>query len=342
MMLFRNARESDLDAIHHLAKLSGFGITSLSKDKEVLHKRLKWSCSSFKKTVKAPTNEFYLFVLEDPESSEIVGTSAIEAATGHEVPLYSYKITKQTRISHSLNIRSEDEVLHLVSDNQGRSEICTLFLKPEFRINSNGQLLARARFLFIANYPQRFAPIIIADVRGISDDWGNSPFWDSLGRHFFHMSFVKADDLTITTNKQFIADLMPSSPIYVKLLSPEAQKVIGKPHFSSVPAMKLLLREGFRYNSYIDIFDAGPTLEAAAKQIQTIATNRLMTIKSVSDEVFSTLFIIANTKLDFRSTLDRVIFNEEHDGCIISKKTAELLQVKPGEQLRIAPLHIGD
>ncbi|MBA2652564.1 MAG: arginine N-succinyltransferase [Tatlockia sp.] len=337
MMLFRSALESDLDAIHQLAEHCGFGLTSLPKNIEILRKRLAWSCSSFQKKVKSPSSEYYLFVLEDSESSEIVGTSAIEATTGHDLPLYSYRVLKRTRICHSLNIRSDYEILDLVNDNQGRSELCTLFLKPEFRHDTNGLLLARARFLFIANYPQRFAPIIIAELRGISDELGNSPFWDSVGQHFFHMTFAEADAFTVSTNKQFIADLMPRSPIYVKLLPPEAQAVIGHPHHSAVPAMKLLLHEGFRFNSTVDIFDAGPTIESPLDQIRTIADNRLMTITSLSDEVSSKLFLIANTKLDFRATIAMAIFKPQKGTCIIGKKTAELLQVQQGDCLRIAP-----
>lgn len=36
MMLFRSARDSDLDAIHQLAEISGVGMTTLPKDKELL------------------------------------------------------------------------------------------------------------------------------------------------------------------------------------------------------------------------------------------------------------------------------------------------------------------
>lgn len=61
------------------------------------------------------------------ENAEIVGVSGIESRTGHDTPFYSYKISKRTRVSRSLNIRSDYEVLSLVNDNQGRSEICTLF-----------------------------------------------------------------------------------------------------------------------------------------------------------------------------------------------------------------------
>lgn len=342
MMIFRSARNADLNKIHHLAESSGVGLTTLPKDKKLLRKRLAWSTDSFHKAVTQPQNEYYLFVLEDSETSRIVGVSAIEAATGHELPFYSYKLSKRTRISHALNIRSDYEVLSLVNDNHGRTELCTLFLHPEYRKNSNGMLLSRGRFLFMAHYPTRFATEVIAEMRGISDSCGNSPFWEHLGNHFFQMPFSDADRLTLSTNKQFIADLMPRNPVYVKLLAPEAQAVIGKPHESTIPAMNILLREGFRYTGYVDIFDAGPTIEAPRNQIRTISASRIMTVKSISDEVSSRRFFLANTKLDFRATISHAIFNEQQGTCIISKATAKLLEVKPGDCLRIAPLQIED
>lgn len=340
MILLRSAGESDLDAIYHLTGQSGVGMTTLPKNKKLLKQRLLWSCDSYKKVVIKPTNEYYLFVLEDLSSKKIVGTSAIEANTGYETPFYSYKVSKHTLICHSLNIRSEYQVLSLVNDNQGCSEICTLFLEPKYRRNNNGLLLSKARFLFMAQYPERFAPIVIAEMRGISDQCGQSPFWDNVGFHFFHMPFAEADRLTLATNKQFIADLMPRNPIYIKLLSPEAQAVIGKPHQSTAPAMSILLKEGFHYNNYIDIFDAGPTIQAPFSEIKTLKMSRIMLIKNLSDEVSSNKFLLANTELDFRATINYALFSPKENSCIISKATAALLNVKIGDNLRIAPLQI--
>lgn len=340
MILFRSATPSDLDGIYKLAKTAGHGMTTLPKDKKLLGKRLDWSTQSFARAMTQPDSEYYLFVLEDTEKQTLVGTAAIEARTGHDLPFYSYKLSKRTRVSHALSIRSDYEVLSLVNDNQGKTELCTLFLKPEYRVNFNGLLLSRSRFLFMAHYPNRFAPTVIAEMRGISDESGHSPFWDNVGQHFFQMPFTDADRLTISTNKQFIADLMPRNPVYVKLIAPEAQAVIGKPHQSTIPAMNILLREGFRYTAYVDIFDAGPTIEAPFEQIKTIAASTVMIIKSLSDEVSSKRFLLANTRLDFRATVGHALFNLEQGTCIICKKTAAILDVKPGDCLRIAPLQI--
>lgn len=338
MMLFRSAVANDLEAIHHLANHSGVGITTLSKDINVLKERLTKSVASFSKLVNSPGDEDYLFVLEDAESAKVVGISAIKATVGFDAPFYSYKLSKRTRMCYSLKIRNDYEVLSLVNDNQEHSEICTLFLDPSFRRNANGLLLSRSRFLFIGQFPKRFAPIIIAEMRGISDEAGNSPFWDHVCSHFFHMSFAEADNLTLSTNKQFIADLMPRNAIYVKLINPQAQAVIGQPHHSTVPAMRILLKEGFRYNKYVDIFDAGPTIEAPQNSIRSIVNSKLLTIKNTLDEVGSKRFIVANTNLDFRTIISQVLINEQHDTCMISHEAAKLLQVKIGDYLRVTAL----
>lgn len=337
-MLFRSARDTDLDAIHELAEQSGVGMTTLPKDKALLQKRMHWSTESYNKNVEKPGDEYYLFVLEDQSNKKIVGTSAIEARTGYETPFYSYKVSKRTRVCQTLNIRSDYEVLSLVNDNQGRTEICTLFLEQKYRKNNNGLLLSKGRFLFMGQNPARFTPIVIAEMRGISDEKGFSPFWDNVGQNFFHMPFSEADRLTLV-NKQFIADLMPRNPIYVKLLSKEAQEVIGQPHQSTIPAMNILLHEGFRYNKYVDIFDGGPTIESPLSEIKTISLSRLLKITNISDEVSSTHYLLSNTQIDFRATINFALINNKENTCIISKETAQLLKVKCGEYLRVAPVH---
>ncbi len=339
-MLFRCARESDIDQINYLAKDSGIGMTTLPKNKKLLTERLTWSIQSYQKKVESPDEEYYLFVLEDQNTKKIVGTSAIESRIGYRVPFYSYKVSKRTRICHSLHIRSDYEILNLVNDYQGNSELCTLFLLPEYRKNNNGLLLSKARFLFMAQAPYRFAPTVIAELRGICNEQGESPFWTHIGEHFFHMPFAKADSLTLSTNKQFIADLMPKNPIYVPLLPNEAQLAIGQPHPSSLPAMNILLKEGFYYNKYIDIFDGGPAIEAPLKEIKSIAQSRLMTVKNIGDEVSNHDYLLANNQLNFRATIGKAALNLEENSCTINAETANLLNLHCGETLRVGPLHL--
>lgn len=339
MILFRRSCAADLDAIYTLALHGGYGITTLPKDRELLEVRLARSLESFAKKTGVPQYENYLFVLEDTISKKVAGVSAIEAFTGYETPFYSYKLSKRSRVCPSLSLRNEYEELTLVNDNQGRSELCTLFLEPAFRINGNGLLLSRARFLFMAQFPQRFSPVVIAEMRGVSDEKGYSPFWQHIGRHFFNISFAKADSLCLSTSRQFIADLLPENPVIVALLNPQAQAVIGKPHPSTVPAMNILLQEGFRYNNYVHIFDGGPTIEAAREQIKTIRTHRLLPITNLSDRVSSKRFILSNTRPNFRAIISQALIYEKKQSLVISKEAADVLEVAVGDNIRLSPLH---
>ncbi len=338
MMLFRNVKLTDTSDIYELAVKSGIGITTLPKDINVLKKRINLSISSIAKNFHSPFNEYYLFALEDPKTSKVVGTAAIEASVGLISPAFSYKVSKIKNDCIDLNISNEYDLLTLTKNYQKGSEICTLFLDPSYRINSNGLLLSLARFLFIANFPERFFKKIVAEMRGVSDEDGNSPFWDGLGFNFFNMSFDKADRLSISTNKQFISDLMPKHPIYVNLLPKTAQEVIGNPHHLSKAAMQILLREGFRYNNHVDIFDAGPTLEAKKERIETIAKSCLLKLSNITNDIKSHSYLIANNKLDYRATLNHVLINNKEKTCAINHDTAEVLQLKLNDLVRVSPL----
>lgn len=339
MMLFRRAHDADLDQIFLLAKESGIGMTTLPKNKTLLAQRLHWSTLSYQKNPAQAGNEYYFFVLEDTESKMIVGTSAIEAATGLRAPFYSYKVSNHTRVCPSLHLRNTHETLYLVNDNEGCSELCTLFLKPQYRKNHNGLLLSKARFLFMAHAPKRFSSKVIAELRGTSDEQGRSPFWEHVGAHFFHMPFEKADELTLLTDKQFIADLMPKHPLYISLLPQEAQQTIGIPHASAMPAMTILLKEGFRYNHYIDIFDAGPTIEAPIEHIQSITQSMLVTVSGIDNHKKSPIhYLISNDAIDFRATIAPLSLDKEQQACILNQDTATALQVSPGDTIRIRSL----
>lgn len=337
MMRLRRARDTDFDKIWQLTQQIGVGITSIPHDKKLLHQRVHHASHSFEKNIAKPHDEYYLFVLEDCDKDVIVGISAIEACTGFDSPFYSYRVSKKSRICYSLHIRNDYDILSLVNDNQNKTEIGGLFLHQDYRRHGNGGFLSRARFLFIAQFPHRFSQTIIAEMRGISDSAGRSPFFDHVGRHFFHMTFAEADQLSSATNKQFIADLMPRTPLYVKLLAPSAQAVIGQAHPSTIPAMTILINEGFRYNNNIDIFDAGPTLEVLHPDIQTIRQSQLLKINQIHEIVSERSCLITNTELDFRAVMQQVIINKQDKTCILNPQTSALLQVKPGDYVRVAP-----
>lgn len=138
--------------------------------------------------------------------------------------------------------------------------------------------MSKSRFMFMAAFRDRFNEKVVAEMRGVIDENGYSPFWQSLGKRFFSMEFKRADYLCGTGQKAFIAELMPKHPIYTHFLSPQAQAVIGEVHPQTAPARAVLEKEGFRYRNYIDIFDGGPTLECDIDRVRAIRKSRLVEV----------------------------------------------------------------
>jgi arginine N-succinyltransferase len=135
---------------------------------------------------------------------------------------------------------------------------------------------------------------VIAELRGVSDANGRSPFWESLGRRFFSMDFSRADYLTGIGHKSFVAELMPKHPLYTSFLAPEAQAVIGQTHSDTAPARRLLEKEGFRYEGHVDIFDAGPVLEIDVDDVSAIRKSRHFTA-AVGTPAGEVPWLVSNT-----------------------------------------------
>jgi arginine N-succinyltransferase len=335
MIVIRPILESDYDALHHIAVESGHGFTSLPVNEELLKQRIAHAQDSFRKSVSHPGNEGYFFVMEDTTTGEVVGTSAIEAAVGLDDAFYHYHLGKVVHSSRELNVYNTVETLSLCNDYTGASEICTLFLRESHRKDNNGRFLSRVRFLFIAEHIERFAETVIAEMRGVSDENGRSPFWDWLEEHFFSVDFPTADYLTGIGKKEFIAELMPKYPIYVSLLSKDAQKVINQVHSKTVPALRLLEAEGFSKRGYVDIFDAGPTVEAKTKDVRSVKDS--MRCQVIIGDVSTTdNFIICNTDIaGFRAVQAPVSLRETAKQAVISAEIAEALNVSDGDWIRL-------
>ena len=100
--------------------------------------------------------------------------------------------------------------------------------------------------------------------------------------------------------------------------------------------MHMLLDEGFHYSNYVDIFDAGPIIEAVCSEIRTIKTSQLATVIDILEPINQTNFILSNTHLDFRATISSIDINP--NGVIINKETADLLHINLGEEIRFSQL----
>ncbi len=334
MNIIRPICLNDLDTLLHIAETAGAGFTSLPRVPEFLQKKIELSERSFDHNVTEAGHERYMFVLEDTATGKVGGVCAVEAACGLDEPFYNYHVGMTVHASHELKVYNQVPTLYLSNDYTGVSVLCSLFLMPEFREGGTGRLLSKSRFLFMANFPQRFAERVIAEMRGVSDDDGSSPFWECLGRHFFSIDYDRAEHIVGMGNKAFIAELMPKHPIYTVLLNPDARNVIGKVHPQTAPALKLLEREGFRYQNYIDIFDGGPTVEAPLQAIRSIRLSRVLSVRIGTPTGTGGPHLIANTELhNYRCGLADV--TPDDTSVTLTPEQARSLGVGDGDPVRV-------
>jgi len=279
MLVLRPVEPNDLPQLQQLAHDSLVGVTSLPDDSERLGEKIAASCASFDSDAAVQGPENYFFVLEDIDSHRLVGCSEILATAGFNEPFYSLRNRHFTSASRELNIEHGVPALSLCHDLSGHTLLRGFHIDAALVRTPFSELLSRARLLFIAAHAPRFAEAVITEIVGYSDEQGHSPFWDALGKHFFDLPYVEAERLCGLQSRTFLAELMPQYPIYVPMLPQAAQDCIGRIHPDGQEAFDILEREGFETNSYIDLFDAGPTLYARTANIRSIAQSQTVTVQ---------------------------------------------------------------
>jgi arginine N-succinyltransferase len=336
MLVVRAVNHDDLEGLMSLAIQVGDGMTTLKPDAAALGQRIEIACASFNGTNGQDECD-YLFVLEDCKNGMLAGVCAIRSAVGLREPFYNYRIGTLVHSSIELNIFSQMETLYLSNDLTGSAELCSLFLHPSYRNGINGKLLSKSRFVFMAQFPHLFPEKLIAEMRGFLKADGTSPFWDNLGKHFFQMDFKRADDLSSLGKKSFIAELMPRHPLYIAYLPLEAQQVIARVHADTVPARHLLEQEGMRYDGYIDIFDAGPVLQARIDDLRATRESVISAVQILSSGATKTCttnaqMIVSTTSTGtFRAISLPLERRRENGSLALEKHEAALLDCRDGD-----------
>jgi arginine N-succinyltransferase len=245
-------------------------------------------------------------------------------------PFYSYHLSTLTQSSPELGKTFRNQTLTLTTDLEGSSEVGGLFLHPDCRAGGLGALLARSRYLFMKLHRARFGDRTLAELRGVMDESGNAPFWDALAGKFFGMSFPEADDFNAVNGTQFIADLMPKTPIYVALLTDAAKAVIGQPHPSGRAAMKMLEEEGFTFDRYVDIFDGGPTVTAPTDRIRAVRESEEYRVAQICEGGSHRMLVATGRLLEFRACC-AMAGKTDDNGLCLDREAAELLEVGVGD-----------
>jgi arginine N-succinyltransferase len=317
MLIVRPARPDDFDAFMGFAKRSGPGFTSLPEDAETLAARLEKSVKTFASASPTPDNNggIYLLMIESivkGKPSKPFGCAAVKTNIGRDVPFFNYRINTIGQASKAAGRRFDMRALTMVNDYTGCTEVGTLFLEPERRGDGAGKLLSLSRFMLMAGAPERFEETVVSELRGIVHLDGRSPFWEVVGRPFYRMDFDEADNLSATSDNQFIIDLSPKHAIYVDLLPDSARGAIGETHPDGAPARRLLEREGLRFEGVIDIFDGGPLLATRIADTRTLRDSQLLPLVAGDAHGEDRVMISNNQIGDFRCTLVPARIEPDH------------------------------
>lgn len=338
MLVVRPSTLADLPQVINLAEQSHVGVTSLPTDTAKLREKIVASTISLDADVAFHGEESYFFVLEDCDTGRLHGCAGIVASAGFSEPFYSYRNDTFVHASRELGIHSKAHVLSLCHDLTGYTLLTGFYVDPDLKNSAVAEGLLRARLMFVANHPARFASHVVAELIGHSDETGESPFWNAVGRNFFDVGYDEAERLCSLHSRSFIAEMMPSYPVYVSLLPDDAQEVIGAVHPQAVLSHDVLVREGFESDRYIDIFDGGPTLKADLASIHTVAYSHSATVVLSEDPTGISSYLISNFGLSgFRAVIVQTQW--EPDAPInLSPEVALALGVNEGSTVRVVPL----
>ncbi|WP_043529623.1 arginine N-succinyltransferase [Litchfieldella xinjiangensis] len=335
-MRIRPIARGDIDELQTLAQQTGVGFTSLPDNRDFLASKIENAARAFEERTPVD-HRLYFFVLEDETNGELAGCCAIESQVGREIPFYNYRLGTLAHSSVQLDLHRTIDTLFLSSDHTGDAEVCSLYLRPEYRRDRNGVLLSKARWLFMAQFRDQFPAKVLAEMRGVFDKNGISPFWECLGSHFFPMDFNEADRLTGLGQKSFIGELMPKFPIYTTFLTEAARACIGEVHEHTRPALEMLKKEGLRWEGYVDIFDGGPTVEAYIDDVRAVRNSRLCKVevaKKGTESERPTWLVATTQMLDFRAAwVGRG--PDESDVITLTEEEARRLNVVAGDSLRV-------
>lgn len=322
MFILRSVQPKDLKDLYKLSTILTF--INLPPDEEIISSKIQSSMTSFKNPSSELFKNYYIFVLENSETEEILGVSMIHAQHGTEdEPHFYLSVGQESKFSQTINTGFVHGTLKLGLDTNGPTEIGGLIIDPDYRGHKDklGKQLSFVRFLFMAQNPARFKSMVHSELMPPLDKHGNSPLWEAVGRKFLNMNYTDADILS-RSNKEFILSLFPSENIYQTLLPMDARESIGKVGKDTEPVRRMLESIGFKYTLEVDPFDGGPHYRCPLKDV-----------KPVKEKITGVL--ITNKGFDAKEARDVIISLEKKENDFFAVRTQ--LQVHGDGQVSMDP-----
>jgi len=336
--LIRSVREEDVEGLYNLANQVYF--INLPADRDILKEKVSLSIQSFNGEMEDKFQREYIFVLEDQDKKEIIGSSMIIARHGSpEAPHMYFQLKEIQKYSETIHSGIIHKVLRLCFEYDGPSEIGGLVLSPNYRSHPDklGRQLSFARFLFMKMKRRWFKNNVLSELMPPLTENDESILWEALGRKFTNLSYQEADRLS-RNNKEFITSLFPKGDIYTCLLPGEARDAIGKVGEGAEPVRHMLEKIGFKWKSHIDPFDGGPHYWAETDKISVIAqTKKYQVAKESIRKKKGPLFLCGLMRdREFLCSYSSCQFDRHRVS--LPKQVVESLSLAPRDELYVTPL----
>lgn len=211
--------------------------------------------------------EWWLAAVE-PDGDVPVATLRVRTALGMDRPRYWYRVGCMVHAAADLGRFNHHRTLLLGNDYTGAAELADLAADP-LRLDTEQARQAQVMLQVVALQRIRgeveagrcSGDTIVAELPGLRDAAGRSPFWQGLGRHFHPVDPDEALARSGAAWRTWVAALMPSQCVYVSMLAEQTQRAIGQVGDDSRVFAEALTASGFRPGRHVRIDDGGPVFE---------------------------------------------------------------------------------
>lgn len=216
-----------------------------------------------------------------------------------------------------------------------RTELNSSFLAPSARGQGFGPLLSRGRFMFIHQVQRQIPTTIASHLRGSFAPDGTAPFWDCFGHHF-----TNAWDDSVAAERALAEDPLRLADLVGlrRAVTADVLDSLGPVNHASLPAFRLLMREGLRPNGMYDPIDGGPTL--VADRERTISSQHRLHGRAVVDNALASPVesLVAVTNVDRFRVMHVAASIGDDERITVDHPTAAALDITDGALLAVAAI----